>query len=73
MPDPEVKLTLVRGGPCPDTRTCPAVYKSNRRTVLIVGKIVTDPAVLAQAAVGPGEVLSEIPEELLPEVADGEV
>jgi hypothetical protein len=69
---PELKLTQVRGtgdNLCPDGRTCPAVYRSNRGTVFIVGKRVTDPAVLAQAAIGDDEVLSEVPGRLLPEVA----
>jgi hypothetical protein len=70
---PELKLTKIRpdDGLCPDGRTCPAVYRSNRGTVFIVGKRVTDPAVLAQAAIGDDEVLSEVPAHLLPEVADG--
>ena len=40
MPEPELKLTKVRGdgADCPDGRTCPAVYASNRGTVFIVGK-----------------------------------
>ena len=67
----ELKLTKVRPGDaqCPDGRQCPAVYASNRGTVFIVGKRVTDPAALAQAAIGDDEVLSEVPASLLPEVA----
>lgn len=67
MPEPELRLIKVRDV-CPDSRTCPAVYASNRGTVFIVGKRVTDPDVLAQAAIGDDEVLSEVPAELLPEV-----
>jgi hypothetical protein len=67
-----LKLTRVRGD-CPDGLTCPAVYTSNRGTVFVVGKRVTDPDALAQAAIGEDEVLSELPPELLPEVANSEL
>jgi sulfur carrier protein ThiS len=66
---PELKLTQVRGDVCPDGRTCPAVLTSNRETVFVVGKRVTDPAALAQMAIGDDEIAVEVPGSLLPEVA----
>lgn len=68
MPDPELKLTKVRDL-CPDGRTCPAVHTSNRETVFVIGKRVTDPAALAQMAIGDDETVVEVPVSLLPEVA----
>jgi hypothetical protein len=71
MPEPELKLTKVRGDGelCPDGRTCPAAHTSNRGTVFVVGKIVTDPVALAQMAIGDDETVVEVPISLLPEVA----
>jgi hypothetical protein len=67
---PELQLTQVRGD-CPDGRTCPAASVSNRGTVVIVGKRVTEPAALAQLAIGDDEIAVEVPASLLPEVAAG--
>lgn len=67
---PELKLTLVRGD-CADGRTCPGAYASNRKSVVVVGIPVTDPAALAQMGIGPGEIAVEVPASILPEVAAG--
>jgi hypothetical protein len=68
-PTPELRLTRVRpDAQCPNGLTCPAVYRSNRGTAFIIGTQVTDPAALGQAPLGPGEVLIEVPGELIPEV-----
>lgn len=68
-PTPELRLTKVRpDAQCPNGLTCPAVYRSNRGKAYIIGTPTTDPTALAQAPLGPGEVLIEIPGELLPEV-----
>lgn len=71
MPEPELKLTKVRGdgAQCPDGRTCPAVHTSNRETAFVIGKRVTDPVALAQMAIGDDETVVEVPIFLLPEVA----
>lgn len=69
-----MKLTLLRresGGDvpgCADGRTCPAVRASDRDTIVITGKLLTDPGDLAQAGIAPGEAAVEIPASLLPEV-----
>lgn len=70
MPGPEVKLTKMRDL-CPDGRTCPAVHAGSQGTVFVIGKRVTDPAVLAQMAIGDDETVVEVPAALLPEVTAG--
>lgn len=68
MPDPRVKF--VRRGNCADTDTCPAaaVLDPPDGDVYAVGPQVTDPALLAQLRVGPGEMAVRLPGHLLPEV-----
>jgi hypothetical protein len=61
-------LARIRGDECQDGRTCPAVDASDRGTIVVTGTLVTDPALLAQLAIGPGEAAVEIPAGLLPEV-----
>ncbi len=63
----ELKLTKIRDD-CPDNRTCPAVHRTNRASLMIIGQQVTDPAALAQMDIGPGEIAVEVPVSLLPEV-----
>jgi hypothetical protein len=62
------KLTRIRGEECQDGRTCPAVDATSRETLVVTGTVVTDPGMLAQLAIGPGESAVEIPASLLPEV-----
>jgi len=59
-----MKITKLRG--CPDGRTCPGVYATDRGTLLIQGAIVTDPEALD--GVPPGETVVEVPRSLFPEV-----
>ena len=65
-----MKLRKVRGDDCPDGRTCPAVHQTERGTLVIIGSVVSDPAMLAELAIGPGERAIEVPLSLIPEVAD---
>ena len=63
------ELTQVRGS-CADGRTCPAVLVARGDGELrIVGRRVTDPAELAQMAIGPDEIAIAVPASLLPEVS----
>jgi hypothetical protein len=68
---PEIEIVTLRTS-CPDGRTCPAVkaVPSMPGSRYIVGKRVTDPALLAAFAphLAPDEDLIEVPTELLPEV-----
>jgi hypothetical protein len=58
-----VKLTF-EGSTSP-TGECPTVYRTDRGTIVIQGKAVTDPETLAQArAVLEGEAFVEVPIEL---------
>jgi hypothetical protein len=58
-----VKLTKVAGS-CSDGDTCPGKYLSDRRTVVYVGREVTDAADRAQMGIGPGETAVEVPPEV---------
>lgn len=65
---PLTRLKKIRDA-CPDGRTCPAVYADTQGGPLrIVGKVITDPAILAQMAIGDDETVVEIPASLIPEV-----
>jgi hypothetical protein len=64
-------VTKLRGGSdpdCLDGRTCPAVHLTDSGTLVIVGRLVTEPEALSQMAIGDGETAIEVPASLLPEV-----
>lgn len=66
-----LELTRIAGN-CADGRTCPARYRTNRGTIMTVGKRVTDSAELALMPVGPDEVVNEVPDSLYADgAADG--
>ncbi|GII78105.1 hypothetical protein Sru01_30870 [Sphaerisporangium rufum] len=45
--------------------TCPAIYESDRDTYVVQGKLITDPAALADLVdLGPDESAVEIPKAL---------
>lgn len=47
--------------------TCPAVYETDRGTIAVQGKVVSDPEALGDAVNLAGdEVIIEIPRDLLP-------
>lgn len=54
-------------GSCPDGDTCPTVYATERGTRVVQGWRVTDPDVLSQLRVPPGEEVVEVPAGLLGE------
>jgi hypothetical protein len=60
-------LTRLRGD-CPDGRTCPTVYLTDRDSVVVVGNRITDPDVLAALGLPDHETVVEVPRSLLPEV-----
>lgn len=66
------KITMVRGNQCPDRKTCPGVHLADIDPggAYVIGKRVTDPAVLEAFAemIGSDEVLNRVPIELIPEV-----
>ena len=55
-------------GECPDGKTCPAVYRTDRGTLAVVGSTITDPELLAKLGLPAHESVVEIPLSLLPEV-----
>jgi len=57
-------MRLAKIGGC-DDGTCPAVYATDRGTLVIQGSIVTDAEALASVNMAAHETLVEVPEELL--------
>ncbi|MGH9199199.1 MAG: hypothetical protein ACRD1T_26160 [Acidimicrobiia bacterium] len=57
----ETRMKVIAGG-CFDG-TCPTIYATDRGTVVVQGQQVTD----REVTLGPGEVLVEIPADLLKE------
>jgi hypothetical protein len=55
-------------GDCSDGKTCPAMYMTDRGTVVIQGLTVTDPDALQQLRLPGGEQAVEIPAEMVAEV-----
>lgn len=62
-----MKLTRL-GDECPDGRTCPTIYATDRGTVVVQGYKLTREE-LAQISLADGEDAVEIPAALLEEVA----
>jgi hypothetical protein len=60
-------LEPVRGD-CSDGKTCPAIYRTDRGTVVIQGWTVTDPEALRQLHLPSGEQAVEVPAEMVDEV-----
>lgn len=55
---------------CPDGRTCPAVHvKIGQRTFAMQGRLMSDEE-SAQFALGPGEVIVELPISVVEEAID---
>jgi hypothetical protein len=67
-----MEIVTLRGGNCPDGRTCPAVKAvvGAPAARYVIGKRVTDPTVREAFAthLGEDEDLVEVPTTLLPEV-----
>ena len=60
-------LQLLRSG-CGDGKTCPALHRTDRGTVVIQGWAVTEPEPLRELRPPPGEEAIEVPTGLLAEV-----
>lgn len=58
-----------RSGDCPDGINCPAVYATDRDTLVVQGYKITDLGVLDQLALPDGETAVEIPRSLLQEAS----
>ena len=62
-------VKLIRGT-CADVKTCPALHRTDRDTVLIQGWAVTDARLPGQLNLPPSTQAVEVPAELLAEVID---
>jgi hypothetical protein len=60
----EVAMRLHKIGGC-DDGTCPAVFETDRGTIVVQGSIVTDPDALAAMNLPAHETAVEVPAELL--------
>lgn len=63
-------VKLIRGGDCGDGKTCPALHRTDRGTVVVRGWEVTDAEMLGQLHLSAGEQAVEVPAALLAEVLD---
>ncbi|MGH3755413.1 MAG: hypothetical protein ACRDRP_22505 [Pseudonocardiaceae bacterium] len=54
-----MRLTWLRSN-CPDTESCPTLYRTDRGTAVIRGYVVTDPEALATLRLPTGEAAVEI-------------
>lgn len=63
-----VRIVARLRGTCPDTYTCPTVYMTSRRTLVVQGYVV-DPATGPR----PGHAAVEVPLSLLPELVADEL
>lgn len=61
---PAMRVTRLRGS-CPDDKTCPTLYATDRGTAIVQGYLVTDPEVLATLGLPEGEAAVEVPMSLL--------
>lgn len=59
-----MRLTKLRGV-CPDTETCPTIFRTDRGTAVVQGYVVTDPAALATLELSVGKTAVEVPLALL--------
>ncbi|WAE73330.1 hypothetical protein OUQ99_30015 [Streptomonospora nanhaiensis] len=57
------KLTKITDG-C-ENRSCPAVYETDRGTLVVQGYVLSDPQALKQIGLPEGESAVEVPTELL--------
>ena len=62
-------LELVRG--CSDGKTCPALHRTDRETVVVQGWEVTDTELLGQLDLPAGGQAVEVPAELVAEALGG--
>lgn len=65
-----MRLSVIANGGCTGG-TCPTVYATDRGTVVVQGKALTDEEALAQVAVPDGEALVEVSIALLVEAVRG--
>jgi len=59
-----MRLTRLRSH-CPDTESCPTLYRTDHGTALVQGYLVTDPQAWGAPALAVGETAVEVPLTLL--------
>jgi hypothetical protein len=63
-------VRLIRGGNCADGKTCPALHRTDRGTLVVRGWAVTDMDLLGEVDLPAGTQAVEVPDGLLAEVID---
>jgi hypothetical protein len=63
-------VQLVRGGDCSDGKTCPALYRTDRDTLVVQGWVLTDSDLLSELDLPADMQAVEVPTGLLAEVID---
>jgi hypothetical protein len=61
-----VRLTLVAKDPGSQPQGSPTLYRTDRGSWVVQGWAVTDPDVLAEMSIPPGEIACEIPDRMIP-------
>jgi hypothetical protein len=61
-----MRLTLVAKDPDSQPQGSPTLYRTDRGSWVVQGWAVTDPDVLTQMNMPPGEVACEIPDRMIP-------
>ena len=61
-----VEITFVAKDPGSEPSGSPTLYRTDRHSWLVQGWVVTDPQVLAEMDIPPGETCVEIPDRLVP-------
>lgn len=61
-----MELTLVAKDPGSEPHGSPTLYRTDRKSWLVQGWVVTDPAALAAMNIPEGESCVEIPDRLVP-------
>jgi hypothetical protein len=60
----KIRSVSTDGGACPDGDTCPTLWRTDASTRIVQGAPVTDPGVLSQLNLPPGEIAVEVPDTL---------
>lgn len=61
-----MEITFVAKDPGSEPSGSPTLYRTDRHSWLVQGWVVTDPVVLAEMDIPPGETCVEIPDRLIP-------
>jgi hypothetical protein len=67
-----MRLTLIGKDPQSNPTGSPTIYRTDRDSWVVQGRVVTDPDALAQMDIPHGEACVEIPDRVVPFFRDGQ-